>query len=252
VTSFATRHDRENPAQQAAAAVIEQAGTSVPAGARRAHWLRARFGGMGDRERWGYCVWLFVSLVFGVPEIWAGITNPPWPALSGTVGHLEELWHPVRIIVVTLMVFVAFNVVRYSPGHNGGFAAPQSGPKRARTPCGRAARSGTCAPRAVPVLAYFPLAVGVIAGGSVIAAIAGSGRFVLGYVIYGLIAIFLVIIPNALAFWFATEVPFPTLYRTVASLERRWRPAAMVIVAGLVVLMFHLVFFPWPGIILRT
>ena len=42
-----------------------------------------------------------------------------------------------------------------------------------------------------------------------------------------------------LAFWLATEMPFPTLYRTVASLERRWRPAAMVIVAGLVVPMFH-------------
>jgi hypothetical protein len=69
---------------------------------------------------------------------------------------------------------------------------------------------------------------------------------------YGLIAIFLVIIPNALAFWFAKEVPFPTLYRTVADLERRWRPAAMVIVAGLVVLMLHLVFFPWPDIFFRA
>ena len=83
-------------------------------------------------------------------------------------------------------------------------------------------------------------------------AIAGSDMFVLGYVIYGLIAIFLVIIPNALAFWFATEVPFPTLHRTVANLERRWRPAAMVIVAGLVVLTFHLVFFPWPDILFRA
>ena len=60
------------------------------------------------------------------------------------------------------------------------------------------------------------------------------------------------IIPNALAFWFAKEVPFPTLYRTVADLERRWRPAAMVIVVGLVVLMFHLVFFPWPDIFFRA
>jgi hypothetical protein len=105
---------------------------------------------------------------------------------------------------------------------------------------------------AVSVFVYFPLAVGVVAGGSVIAGIVSSDMFVLGYVIYGLIAIFLVIIPNALAFWFAAEVPFPTLYRTVANLERRWRPAAMVIVAGLVVLMFHLVFFPWPDIFFRA
>ena len=238
---------------QAAAAVIEQAGPSARAGALRpAHRLRARFRGVGARERWGYGVWLFVGLMFGVPESWAGITNPPWPALSDTVGHLEALWHPVRVIAVALIVFMAFHALSYPPGQTGEFPAREGEPKRARTPGGRVARRGTGAACAVPVLAYFPLAVGVVAGGSVIAAIAGSDMFVLGYVIYGLIAIFLVIIPNALAFWFAKEVPFPTLYRTVADLERRWRPAAMVIVAGLVVLMFHLVFFPWPDILFRA
>jgi hypothetical protein len=40
--------------------------------------------------------------------------------------------------------------------------------------------------------------------------------------------------------------------KALASLERRWRPPARVIVAGLVVLMFHLVFFPWPDIFLRA
>ena len=238
---------------QAAVAVIEQAGPSARAGALRpAHRLRARFRGVGARERWGYGVWLFVGLMFGVPESWAGITNPPWPALSDTVGHLEQLWHPVRVIVVALIVFIVFHAVSYPPGQTGEFPAREGEPKRARTPCGRVARCGTGAASAVPVLAYFPLAAGVVAGGSIIAAIAGSDMFVLGYVIYGLIAIFLVIIPNALAFWFAKEVPFPTLYRTVANLERRWRPAAMVIVAGLVVLMFHLVFFPWPDILFRA
>lgn len=74
---------------RAAAAVAGQAGPSARAGAlRRARWLRARFGGAAERERWGYGVWLFVGLVFGVPESWAGITSPPWPALSDTVGHL--------------------------------------------------------------------------------------------------------------------------------------------------------------------
>jgi hypothetical protein len=50
------------------------------------------------------------------------------------------------------------------------------------------ARSGTSAARAAPVFAYFPLAAGVVAAGSVTSAIAGSDPFVLGYVIYGLIA----------------------------------------------------------------
>ena len=88
---------------------------------------------------------------------------------------------------------IVFHAVRYPPGQGGEFAARGGEPKRARTPCGRFARSGTHAP--VSVFAYFPLAVGVVAGGSVIAAITSSDMFVLGYVIYGLIAIFLVIIP---------------------------------------------------------
>jgi hypothetical protein len=45
MTALATRHDREDLAQQAAAAVIEQDRPSGQAGARRARWLRARFGG---------------------------------------------------------------------------------------------------------------------------------------------------------------------------------------------------------------
>jgi hypothetical protein len=230
--------------------VAAQPGHAAPAGpARPAPGLRARFPSEGEREWWGYGVWLFVGLVFGVPESWAGITSPPWPALSDTIGHLEELWHPVRVIVVALIVFAAYHVVRYPPGRTGEIAAREGTPKRRRTSCGRFARGGAAG--AVPVLVYFPVAVGVVAGGSVLAAITTSGAFVLGYVIYGLIAIFLVLIPNALAFWFATEVPFPTLSRTVANLQRRWCPAAMVIVAGLAVLTFHLVFFPWPDIFLR-
>ena len=212
---------------------------------------RPRFRSEGERERWGYGVWLFVGLVFGVPESWAAITSPPWPALSDTIGHLEQAWHPARVIVVTLIVFAAFHAVTYPPGRAGESAAPTSKPTRCRTPCGRRARAGTGAASVVPVLVYFPVAIGVAAGGSILAAAAGGGMFVLGYVIYGLIALFLVVIPNALAFWFAADVPFPTLYRTIANLERRWRPAAMVIVAGLVVLAIHLVFFPWPDIFLR-
>ena len=73
-----------------------------------------------------------------------------------------------------------------------------------------------------------------------------GGFWVLGYVIYGLIAIFLVIIPSVLAYWFAREVPWPTLLATITSLERRWRPAAAVVLAGLVILLIHLALPPWP------
>jgi hypothetical protein len=49
-----------------------------------------------------------------------------------------------------------------------------------------------------------------------------------------------------LAYWFAREVPWPTLLATITSLERRWRPAAAVALAGLVILMIHLALPPWP------
>lgn len=191
------------------------------------------------------------SLTAGASDSAEPITSPPWPALSDTIGHLEQAWHLARVIVVTVIVVAAFHAVTCPPGRTGQAAAPASKPARGRTPCGRPARAGTGAASMVPVLVYFPAAVGVVAGGGILAAAAGGGMFALGDVIYGLIAVFLVLIPNALAFWFAADVPFPTLYRTFANLERRWRPAAMVIVAGLVVLAIRLVFFPWPDIFLR-
>jgi hypothetical protein len=61
----------------------------------------------------------------------------------------------------------------------------------------------------VPALFYVPLALAAIAIGSTIAAVVSGEFWVLGYVIYGLIAIFLVIIPSVLAYWFARRCPGP-------------------------------------------
>jgi hypothetical protein len=98
----------------------------------------------------------------------------------------------------------------------------------------------------VAAIIYIPLALGVIALGSIVAAVAGGDYWVLGYVIYGLIAVFLVLIPNVLAYWFARDVPWPTLLAAITNLERRWRPAAVVVLAGLVILLLHLALPPWP------
>jgi hypothetical protein len=200
------------------------------------------------REVWGYGTWLFFGLVFGLPESWAGAANPPWPTLSDTIAHLERLWPGTRVVVVVLIALVAYNVARYSPAHTGGYPARDGEPWRARTGNGRLVRSASVSP--VPALIYIPLALGVVAGGSLIAALASSDTFVLGYVLYGLFTIFCVFVPNLMAYWFARDVPFPTFFRTIADLDHRWRPAAMVIVAWLVVLAFHLAFFPWPDLTL--
>jgi hypothetical protein len=199
------------------------------------------------REKWGYGTWLFFGLVFGLPESWAGAASPPWPTLSNTISHLETLWAGTRVVVVVLIALVAYSCVRFPPGHSGEFPAGGGQPRRARTGNGRLTRSpGTVSP--IPALVYIPLALGVVALGSYIAAETSSDIYVVGYVLYGLFTIFCVIVPNMLAYFFAAEVPFPTFFRTIGDLDARWRPAAMLIVAWLVVLMFHLALFPWPDL----
>jgi hypothetical protein len=197
---------------------------------------------------WGYAVWLFVGFVFGVPESWAGIANPPWPTLSDVIWHLETLWSPVAVIVVFLMVFVIFRVAQHPAAQHAERPPAEGLTAAGRTAMGRPTRSGRSGIRQVSLAAYFPAALGVITAACLITVSVTRSIWVLGYVIYGLFAIFCVLIPCVLAFYFARDVPFPTLAVTVANIERRWRPATMVIVAGLVVLMFHLVFAPWPDI----
>jgi hypothetical protein len=206
---------------------------------------------MSTTEKWGYGFWLFMGLVFGIPESWAGLANPPWPSLSDTIAHLDALWPPTAVIVVAVIVIVAFYFVRVPVSQPGSLADAEGGLARGagagagRTYNGRLSKTpAVISP--VPALFYVPLALAAIAVGSIIAAATSGDFWVLGYVIYGLIAIFLVIIPSVLAYWFAHEVPWPTLLATFTSLERRWRPAAAVVLAGLVVLMIHLALPPWP------
>lgn len=221
----------------------------------RTGWdFAARFSGMSTTEKWGYGFWLFLGLVFGIPESWAGLGHPPWPSLSDTVAHLEAMWPVVALIVVAVIVIVAFYFVRVPVTQTGTMVYNQGGLGRGtgagvgRTYNGRLSRTpADISP--VAALVYVPLALGAIAIGSIIAAVVSGDYWVEGYVIYGLIAIFLVIIPSVLAYWFAHEVPWPTLLTTIVNLERRWRPAAVVILAGLVILLLHLVLPPWPDML---
>ena len=51
-----------------------------------------------------------------------------------------------------------------------------------------------------------------------------------------------------LAFFFARDMPFPTLFRTIASLDARYPPFAFLPVVGLLILLIHLALYPWPSI----
>jgi len=144
------------------------------------------------------------------------------------------------------MVFIIFRVTRHSSAQ--AHEPLESGAALGRTATGRLTRSTPGSVRELSVIAYFLVALAVITGGCFITVSVTSNAWILGYVIYGLFAIFCVLVPYVLAFWFASDVPFPTLARTIGDLQRRWRPATMVIVAGLIVLMLHLAFAPWPDI----
>ena len=198
------------------------------------------------RKWWGYGVWLFVGAVIATSELWAAFGNPWWPTISATVGHLEQLWSPVKIIVIALIAAGATQMLAYPP-HRGESDPGGAGARRWRTGAGRLTKAHDGLAEPIEHAAwYFPVAVVVIAGGAAAAARLSSSKYVMGYVLYGLIAVAFLIIPNVLAYWFAKDVPFPTLFRTLADLDRRWHPLVLIIVAGLSVLVVHLVAYPWP------
>jgi hypothetical protein len=161
---------------------------------------------------------LFVGAAIAVPELWAATGNPWWPTISATVGHLEALWSPIKIIVLALIAAGAAQVLSESAKAD-----------ERRTENGRLAR-GT-GPSA-EIAWYFPGAVLIIAVVTTLVATLTTARFTTGYVLYGMIAAAFGIVPNALAYWFAREVPFPALSRTLQNLDRRWHPAALVAVAA--------------------
>jgi hypothetical protein len=66
-----------------------------------------------------------------------------------------------------------------------------------------------------------------------------------GYVVWGAFAL-AVVIPEVLAYFGKSFVPFPGVVRTAYNLELRWPVAAIAFLAGLAILSVHLVLYPWP------
>jgi hypothetical protein len=181
-------------------------------------------------ERLGYVVWGAVALVVAIPEIWAlAVNDAPWPTISGTTGHLEDLWHPTAVIVVAVIVVAAALAVGYGRLDE---RAPTTAP------------GGDLWPFVYLGSAVaFTVGAGFLASGLVNGR---EGRFVLGYVIYGLIGFFFVVAPAI--FGWAFVVPFPSLITTLRDLERRVPLVALVVLAGLVILLIHLALYPWPDV----
>lgn len=230
-------------------------------------WWNSHFSGFSRREAWGYGVWLFFGVLVLVPEIWAAKwkDSAPFPTISGTVAALEYDRPWLALVVTGLIVLCVYSALRYPRTETGVLAKRGSAGQAIgetyrgdqalpyRTPGGGRFTRSTTPVREIQAGVYFLCALVVIGACTAIAAIKTdiNDEYHVGRTLYGTTALFWVLIPSLLA-WpkrFAVDVPFPTLFSTVRSLERRLRIVALLVAAGLVILLVHLVLYPWPSII---
>jgi hypothetical protein len=217
----------------------------LPHGVRA--WLLQRFGDVTPPVRRGYGLWLAVGAVIAVPEIWAAVARPPWPTISGTVGHLELRWNFVAVIVVAVLVIFAAQAVRIPMTAAGAVVRQADGRVLGRTQGGRVTPYPDRDDE-LPAFGYLAVALSCVIGGSFIAAALSDNKWILGYVIYGLIAVFCIFIPSVLALTSARNAPFAGVFATLADLQRRLHFVALVLLAGIVILLIHLAFYPWPDV----
>jgi hypothetical protein len=231
--------------------------TLVPARARR--FFDARFSDVAPSEAAGYAVWSAMGLVVGVPEIWAAIEGDDfyWPTISATIGHLQERWPVVALLPVAAIVMAGHSIFRVR--RIGDTVVQADRQELGRTPEGRLTKQdvpydelatggvpATGSERSRwPVVPYFSFATVAILGASLTAA-RSDNRFLVSYVLYSLIAIFWIVIPNVAAYYFKKDFPFTNLFFTISFLGRRLQFVAALVAAFLVILLLHLAFYPWP------
>jgi hypothetical protein len=223
-------------------------------------YLRARFHDVPANERRGYAVWGAMGVVVGVPEVWSHIEGDDfyWPTISATIGHLQERWPVVALIPVAAIVMSGYSIFRVR--RIGDTVVQADLQELGRTPEGRLTKQDVRYPRLEsggvpatgggrtewPVVPYFAFATVVILGTSLVAA-RSDNPFLVGYVLYSLIAIFWIVIPNVAAYYFQKDFPFTNLFFTVSFLGRRVQFVAAFVAALLVILLLHLAFYPWPA-----
>jgi hypothetical protein len=232
---------------------------------RVARWAANHFIGFSRREAWGYGVWFsFAAVVLG-PELWAAFwkESAPFPTISATVASLEYDHPWVGLVVAGAIVACAYSSFRFPKTRTGVLQKKEPSGELTgetfgedfvlpyRTPEGGRLTMSTTPVREVGAVLYFASVLAVILAATIVAALTTdfNDEFYVGRTLYGLILVFLVIVPNVLA-WpkrLAVDIPFPTLFSTVRSLERRLRIVALLVVGGLVILVLHLVLYPWPS-----
>jgi hypothetical protein len=218
---------------------------------------------------WGYFVWVVAGIVIVIPELIAAAAGNvlPFTTISAMVGHLER-HHPwVELVVVAAIVLAVFAMMRAKDGRDGG-----KSPEPPRRPSGRLT---VREPRQVSdedynkeeapgwfAVAAFPTLLGIAAATWAASWWWDDGsHYPPAYVLYGLLALIWLVVPTVVALvW--KDPPFPTLFRSVRSLEESLRNRAWphslgpvaawlvgyVLLAGLVILLLHLALYPYPDI----
>jgi hypothetical protein len=186
---------------------------------------------IAPRERQGYIVGVPTAITTPATEI-LGAAEPgiiPWPTISHTVGHLEDRWHVLALVVVALIALVVY----FGVAHRDRLAAPVPGAVVAETSFWGGA------------LTYDLVIVAAAIGAGAIAGAAGAPKIELGYWIYGIFSAFGIVVPTVHALVTGGE---PTLFSTVRALNNRIPWFRTVLGVGMVVLVLHLALYPWPDV----
>jgi hypothetical protein len=187
----------------------------------------------------GYWFWGLVATFIAVPEVLAAVSDPleadiPWPTISNLVGKdLEAHHHWIALIVVWLIAVVTLHTLTHPPE---------------KKTLGRALRkSAEDVKRLGWGWRYIALtaAAGSLAG--LLASVLGGDKNQVGYAIYVTLALFGIVIPSALAYWWHRVLAIPTLFATLALLQASHRWIAAFVAGWLVTLLFHLALYPWPN-----
>jgi hypothetical protein len=157
-----------------------------------------------------------------------------WPTISSTIGHLEDLWSPTAAIVVGLLAAGAFQALAIPEKHER------------RTPQGRVLPPWQRSAEPISYPWQLSVLLAVVAGA--VTRIFTDDKYVLGYAIYGSLAIYGMLVPSLLVLFFRKDVQFPTLFVTFRHLRSRLPWVATIVAAGLAILVIHLALYPWPDI----
>jgi hypothetical protein len=222
---------------------------------------------------WGYFVWIGAAFVIVVPELLAVFgVGFGFTTISTMTGHLER-HHPwVELIVVGVIVFVVFSLLKLSPRNDtkrnpdepqrmasGRLTVNPEPPKKAKT---ADAYNEEDAPAWFMIAAILFTLVVVAATWAVDYWFDDVDNIRTAYVLYGLLAVGWLVIPTLIVFFTKADAPFPTLFRTVESFQEwlqglrlpmklgpslAWA-VGYIVVTGLVILLLHLTLYPYPNI----